>query len=313
MTLGLREVVALGKETIDHWLEDKVSALAAALSYYALFSLAPLLLIVVGVAGLVFGTKAAEGELYDQISALIGGDGAAAVQSLMVSMHQRTSGGIVATAVGVLILVFGATGVFAQLQDSLNTIWRAKSPTTNDLLDFLRVRFLSFSMVLGIGFLLLVSLILSAALSTLGAYLGGFFPGWVVLGHLIDNAISIVGITVLFAMIFKVLPDTYVAWRDVWLGALFTSFLFTVGKFAIGFYLGRAGITSGYGAAGSLVILLLWVYYSALIMYFGAEFTHVYSLRRGSRHDSTQAPVSGRPEGRRAEQLIPSPGAPTRS
>jgi len=313
MTLGLREVVQLGKETLDHWVEDKVGALAAALSYYALFSLAPLVLIVVGVAGLVFGTKAAEGELYDQISALIGGDGAAAVQSLMISMHQRTSGGIVATAVGVLTLVFGATGVFAQLQDSLNTIWRAKSPTTNDLLDFLRVRFLSFSMVLGIGFLLLVSLILSAALSTLGAYLGGFFPGWVVLGHLIDNAISIVGITVLFAMIFKVLPDTYVAWRDVWLGALFTSFLFTVGKFAIGFYLGRAGITSGYGAAGSLVILLLWVYYSALIMYFGAEFTHVYSLRRGSRHDSTQAPVSGRPEGRRGEQLIPSPGAPTRS
>jgi membrane protein len=312
MKLGLGEVLALGKETIAHWIEDKVSTMAAALSYYALFSLAPLLLIVVAVAGFVFGAKAAEGELYDQISGLIGGDGAAAVQSLMVSMHKQTSGGIVATLFGLLTLVFGATGVFAQLQESLNTIWKAKSPTTNDLLDYLRVRFLSFSMVLGIGFLLLVSLIFSAALSTLGAYLGGFFPGWVVLGHLIDNATSVVGITLLFAMIFKVLPDTDVAWRDVWLGALVTSFLFTVGKFAIGFYLGRASVASSYGAAGSVVIVLVWVYYSALIMYFGAEFTHVYCLRRGSRSGPTQAPVSGHPEGRRVEQLIPSEGAPAR-
>jgi membrane protein len=305
MRLGLREVVAVGKETIAQWTEDKVSTMAAALSYYALFSLAPLLLIVVAVAGLVFGAKAAEGELYSQIASLIGGDGAAAVQSLMVSMNQQKSGGIVATLVGLLTLVFGATGVFAQLQDSLNTIWKAKSPTTNGLLDYLRVRFLSFSMVLGICFLLLVSLILSAALSTLGAYLGGFFPGWVVLGHLIDNATSIVGITLLFAMIFKVLPDTSVAWRDVWLGALVTSFLFTVGKFAIGFYLGRASVASSYGAAGSVVIVLVWVYYSALIMYFGAEFTHVYCLRRGSR-GPRQAQASGPPQGRRVQQL---PGA----
>jgi membrane protein len=313
MRLNMETVVGLAKETFIRWIDDKASALAAALSYYALFSIAPLLLIAVAVAGFVFGSQAAQGQLYSQIAGLIGSDSAATIQSLMANMHHQTSGGIMATAVGVLTLLFGATGVFAQLQDSLNTIWRAKSPTTNGILDWFRVRFLSFSVVLGTGFLLLVSLILSAVLAAVGEFVGDVIPGWIVLGHVISNGITLGGVTLLFAMIYKVLPDTYVAWRDVWLGALVTAFLFTVGKFAIGFYLGQATVASSYGAAGSLVILLLWVYYSAMLLYLGAEFTHVYSLRRGSRRDATaiQSPDGG--EGRSLGQLLPPGGAAARS
>jgi membrane protein len=283
--LSRATVVSLGRETFDRWMEDKASGLAAALAYYALFSLAPLLLIVTAVAGLVFGQEAAEGHLYLQISDLVGKDSAKAIQAIVANVALHRSGGVLATLAGVGVLVFGATGVFAQLQDSLNTVWRVRSPTTNGILDWFRVRFLSFSMVMGVGFLLLVSLVLSALLAGVGQFLGAFIPGWVVLGHVLNVLISLAGITVLFAMMYKVLPDTPVAWRDVWLGALVTSFLFTVGKFAIGFYLGQASVASSYGAAGSVVIVLLWVYYSSLILYLGAEFTHVYALRCGSGCD----------------------------
>jgi membrane protein len=219
----------------------------------------------------------------------------------------------VATIVGLATLLFGASGVFAQLQDSMNTIWKARSPTTNGILDFLRVRLLSFSMVLGIGFLLLVSLVLSAILSALGDYLGIFIPGGAAVGHALNATVSLGVVTVLFAMIFKWLPDTKVAWRDVVLGALVTSFLFTIGKFGIGFYLGKASVASSYGAAGSVVILLVWVYYSALILYFGAEFTNVYAMRYGSRRQATHTPVPDRREGRNLERLIPPGGAPAKS
>lgn len=287
-------VLALARETFDRWMEDKASGLAAALAYYALFSLAPLLLIATSVAGLVFGQEAAEGHLYVQIAGLVGRDSAKAIQAVVADMGVHRSGGVVATVVGVLVLLFGATGVFAQLQDSLNTVWRAKSPTTNGILDWFRVRFLSFGMVMGVGFLLLVSLILSAGLAGVGQFLGAFIPGWVVLGHVLNVLVSLTGITGLFAMMYKVLPDTAVAWRDVWLGALVTSFLFTVGKLAIGFYLGQASVASSYGAAGSVVIVLLWVYYSSLILYLGAEFTHVYSLRCGSQCDGRKLSLTDR-------------------
>jgi membrane protein len=191
----------------------------------------------------------------------------------------------------------------------MNTIWKARPPTTNDIVEWLRVRLLSFSMVLGIGFLLLVSLVLSAVLSAVSGYLGMFIPGGVAFGQALNATVSLVVITVLFAMIYKILPDTPVAWRDVWLGALVTSFLFTVGKFAIGFYLAKASVASSYGAAGSVVILLLWVYYSALILYLGAEFTHVYSMRYGSRRSATHTPVPDRRDGRDLERLIPPGGA----
>lgn len=313
MAGALGKVATLGKETVVRWTEDKASALAAALAYYALFSIAPLVLIAVAVAGLVFGQQAAEGQLYSQLAGLIGDASAKALQGIVANMHQQKSGGIVATVVGVATLLFGASGVFAQLQDSMNTIWKAKSPTTNGLLDFLRVRLLSFSMVLGIGFLLLVSLVLSAILAAVGEYLGSFLPGGAALGQALNATVSLAVVTVLFAMIYKLLPDTFVAWRDVWLGALVTSLLFTIGKFAIGFYLGKASVASSYGAAGSVVILLLWVYYSAMILYFGAEFTHVYSMRHGSRRAATHTPVPDRREGRNLERLIPPGGAAAKS
>ena len=313
MAGALGTVTTLAKETVTRWTEDKASALAAALAYYSLFSLAPLVLIAVAVAGLVFGQQAAEGQLYSQLAGLMGDATAKALQGMVANMHQQEGGGIVATIVGIATLLFGASGVFAQLQDSMNTIWKARSPTTNGIVDFLRVRMLSFSMVLGIGFLLLVSLILSAVLAAVGEYLGLFLPGGAAVGHALNATVSLVVVTALFAMIYKLLPDTPVAWSDVWVGSLLTSFLFTVGKFAIGFYLGKASVASSYGAAGSVVILLLWVYYSSLILYLGAEFTHVYSMRHGSRRGATYTPVPDRREGRNLERLIPPGGAAAKS
>lgn len=309
MAGALGTATTLAKETVTRWTEDKASALAAALAYYALFSLAPLVLIAVAVAGLVFGQQAAEGQLYTQLAGLIGDASAKAVQSIVANLHQQQGGGVLATVVGVATLLFGATGVFAQLQDSMNTIWKAKPPTTNGIVEFLRVRLLSFSMVLGIGFLLLVSLVLSAMLAAVGEYLGTFLPGGAAVGQALNATVSLVVVTALFAMIYKLLPDTPVAWRDVWVGALLTSFLFTLGKFAIGVYLGKASVASSYGAAGSVVILLLWVYYSSLILYLGAEFTHVYSMRHGSRRGATHTPMPDRREGRELERLIPPGGA----
>ena len=308
MARAVGELVTLAKETVTRWAEDKAGAMAAALAFYALFSLAPLVLIAVAVAGLVFGQQAAEGGLYAQLAHLVGDATAKGLQEMVASTH-RQSGGLLATIIGLTTLFFGATKVFVQLQDSMNTIWKARPPTTNGIVEFLRVRLLSFSMVLGIGFLLLVSLILSAVLAAVGSYLGLFLPGGAALGHALNATVSLVVVTALFAMIYKLLPDTQVAWRDVWVGALLTSFLFTVGKFAIGFYLGKASVASSYGAAGSVVILLLWVYYSALILYFGAEFTHVYSMRRGSHRNATHTPVPDRREGRNLERLIPPGGA----
>ena len=313
MAGALGTVATLAKETVIRWTEDKCSTLAAALAYYSLFSLAPLVLIAVAVAGLVFGHQAAEGQLYAQLAGLIGDSGAKAVQGIVANLSHQQGGGVVATIVGVATLLFGASGAFAQLQDSMNTIWKAKPPTTNDIIEFLRVRLLSFSMVLGIGFLLLVSLILSAILAAVGDYLGMFLPGGAAVGQALNATVSLVVVTALFAMIYKFLPDTPVAWRDVWLGALVTSFLFTVGKLAIGFYLGKASVASSYGAAGSVVILLLWVYYSSLILYLGAEFTHVYSMQRGSRRAATHTPVPDRRDGRDLERLIPPGGAAAKS
>ena len=283
MADALRTTVSLLKETVTRWTEDKAGALAAALAYYALFSLAPLVLIAVAVAGLVFGQRAAEGQLYSQLAGLMGESGARAVEHLVASMNHRRSGGIVATGVGVATLLFGASKVFGQLQDSMNTIWRAERRTGGGLVGFFRARLFSFGMVLGIGFLLLASLVLSTVLELAGEHLRPIIPVGVAGGQALDAVLSLVVFSLLFALIYKLLPDTSVAWRDVWPGALVTALLFTIGKFAIGFYLRKAGVASSYGAAGSVIILLLWIYYSAMILYLGAEFTHVYSVRQGSR------------------------------
>jgi membrane protein len=207
----------------------------------------------------------------------------------MVASASRPSSGILATLVGVGVLAFAATGVFVQLQDSLNTIWKVKKRQMNGLLAFLRQRLLSFAMVLGIGFLLLVSLVLSAALAAAGAFLIRLLPGWEAVLHLVNLAVSFAVITVLFAMIYKVLPDTRVAWSDVWLGAVVTSLLFSLGKLGIGLYLGKSSVSSAYGAAGSFAVLLLWVYYSSQLLFLGAEFTQVYARRHGSRHAERRA------------------------
>jgi membrane protein len=279
----LRSTASLLKETVARWTEDKASSLAAALAYYALFSLTPLVLIAVAVAGLVFGQRAAEGKLYSQLAGLMGESGARAVEHLVASMHQERSGGIVATVVGLATLLFGASKVFGQLQDSMNTIWKAERRTGGGLLGFLRARLISFGMVLGIGFLLLASLVLSTVLDLAGEHLGPMVPVGLAGGQTLDAVLSLVVFSGLFALLYKLVPDTSVAWRDVWPGALVTSLLFAIGKFAFGFYVRKAGVASSYGAAGSAIILLLWIYYSAMILYFGAEFTHVYAMHHGSR------------------------------
>ena len=286
MAATLGKLVTLARETVTRWSEDRASTLAAALAYYALFSLAPLLLLAVAIAGLVFGKRAAEGQLYTQLADVVGAASARAVERLVANLHQQRSGGIVATVVGLATLLFAASGVFTQLQDSMNTIWRVKRQATGGIAALVRNRLLSFAMVTGIGLLLLASLILSTVLSALGGYLPDVLPRAVVMGQVMDAVGGLLVGAGLFAMIYKVLPDTPVAWGDVWLGGLVTSVLFSVGKIGIGFYLGRESVASSYGAAGSLVVLLLWVYYSAMIFYLGAEFAHVHASHRRHRTQS---------------------------
>jgi membrane protein len=257
--------------------------MGAALAYYTLFSLAPLLLIVISVAGLIFGEDAARGEITLQLRSLMGDAGAGAVQELLVSVRQPAEGSF-ATAVGLLLLLVGATTVFAELQDSLDRIWRvpARVPS-NGWLALLRARLLSFGMILAIGFLLTVSLVVSAALALVGRSVEPLFGGWYVVGAAANAIGGFVLVAAMFALIYKVLPRAHVQWRDVWTGALFTAILFALGKLLIGLYISRFGVSSGFGAASSLVIVLLWVYYSAQVFLFGAEFTWVYAHAFGSR------------------------------
>ena len=268
------------KETFSEWSKDKASRLAAALSYYTIFSVAPLLIIAVAVAGLVFGREAATHQLAAQAEGLLGAQGAEAIQTLLEHAG-RTGAGIVATVVGVGTLLLGASGAFAQLQDALNTIWEVKPKAGRGLKGMLRDRFLSFSLVLVIGFLLLVSLVISAALAALGKYLSEALPLSSAMIQGLNFAISFAATTFLFALIFKVLPDARIRWRDVWIGAAVTALLFSAGRLLIGLYLGRSSVGSAYGAAGSLVALLVWIYYSAQILLLGAEFTQVYASRFG--------------------------------
>jgi membrane protein len=260
------------------WLEDDAFQSAAALSYYTLFSLAPLLIISIAVAGFVFGREAAQNQIVSTIQGLIGQESAQAVQAMIQNASNRPKTGMISTLLGGIVLLFGAGGVVGQLQTSLNTIWGVNAQADSGLHDFIRKRFISFAMVLGVGFLLLVSLAVSAFISGLTQFIGSFFGGVAV----IDILISFGFVTFLFAMIYKFLPDVQIQWADVWVGAALTSLLFTIGKFLIGFYLGTSGVTSVYGAAGSLITILLWVYYSALIFFWGAEFTQVYSSQYGS-------------------------------
>jgi membrane protein len=264
------------------WLDDDPFQSAAALSYYTLFSLAPLLIISIAVAGFVFGREAAQNQIVSTIQGLIGHESALAVQAMIQNASNRPKTGMISTLLGGIILLFGAGGVVGQLQTSLNTIWRVSAKSDSSVRDFIRKRFISFAMVLGIGFLLLVSLAVSAFISALTRFIGSLFGEAAVIAHLLDILISFGFITLLFAMIYKFLPDARIQWEDVWTGAALTSILFTIGKFLIGVYLGSSGVTSIYGAAGSLITVLLWVYYSSLIFLLGAEFTEVYTNTYGS-------------------------------
>lgn len=300
------------KETFSEWSKDKASRLAAALSYYTIFSVAPLLIIAVAVAGLVFGRAAATQQLVAEAQDLLGPQGAEAIRTLLENAS-RTGAGIMATVIGVGTLLVGASGAFAQLQDSLNTIWEVKPKAGRGIKGVLRDRFLSFSLVLVIGFLLLVSLVLSAALAAMGKYLAGVLPLSSALMQAFNFALSFAVTTFLFALIFKVLPDVRIRWRDVWIGAAVTALLFSVGRFLIGLYLGRSSVSSAYGAAGSLVVVLVWVYYSAQILFLGAEFTQVYATRFGrglSPKPNAEALIPGGPadpQGRREESGAPEP------
>ena len=263
-------------------MEDQASTLGAALAYYTVFSLAPLLIIAIAIAGLVFGQEAAQGQIFEQLRGLLGEASAKAMQDMVQNANAKPATGVVATLIGVVTLLFGASGVFGQLQTSLNAIWDVEPKPGRGILGLVRDRILSFGFILVVGFLLLVSLLLTAAVALVAQWFGGMLPAMEALAQILNFVLSLAVITLLFAMIFKFLPDAKIAWHDVWIGAFITAVLFTVGKVALGLYLGKSGVGSSYGAAGSLIVLLLWVYYSSQILFFGAEFTQVYANRFGS-------------------------------
>ena len=292
------------KETWTAFSEDKAFRLAAALAYFTGLALAPLLLVVISIAGMIFGEQAARGEVVAQIKDLVGEQGAEAIQT-MLARSQPENGGVVSLVIGVVTLLVGATGVFSQLQDALNTVWDVdpKKSSAGGFWGMIKARLLSFSMVCGLAFLLLASLAASALMSGLSDALRQWLPNSVGLLWLGDVVLS-AGLTfLLFAMIFKFLPDVDLKWSDVWVGAGITTVLFVVGKYAIGLYLGQVAVGNPFGAAGSFVVLLTWLYYSSLILLFGAEFTHVYSTRRGTqvgrqRVAQTQVQAPGSDDGR---------------
>jgi membrane protein len=272
--------IDLLKETFSDWTEDKAPRLGAALAYYAVFSIPPLIVIVIAAIGLFYKGDVT-GAIQTQIASLVGDDTARTM--LETAQHRDRAGGTLAAVFGIGLLLFGASGVFAELQDALNTIWEVQPKKKGGVLSTIKARFLSFTMILGTAFLLLVSLILTAAVSALGGMLSAWLPFGESVAKVMDFAISFGVVTLLFAMIFKILPDVKLAWSDVWIGAAATAALFTVGKFLIGLYLGSGGVGSEYGPAASVIILIVWVYYSAQILFLGAEFTQVYANRYGSR------------------------------
>ncbi len=276
----MKKLFNILKLTVQEWSEDKVPRLAAALAYYTAFSLAPILVIAISLVGLFVDPALATGELNDQVSSLIGPDAARLVGN-MVESSQNIGGGVVGTVIGVVTLFLGATAVFGQLHDALNTMWEVKPNPNAGIKRVIWTRFLAFAMVVGVGFMLLVSLIISTLLSALGNWLSGLFPGFAWIMQAVNLLVSVIVITILFALVFKYVPDARIRWRDVLPGALLTALLFTIGKFAIGLYLGNSSVLDRFGAAGSLVVMLLWVYFSAQISFFGAEFTQVYASRFG--------------------------------
>ena len=276
-----REFLELAKEAARGWSEDEASSMGAALAFYALFSMAPLLLLVISILALVVDAEVAGRLVFEQLRQLLGEQGAGAVRSVLQAANQRAEG-VLAAALSLAMLVLGATTVFAELRRDLDRIWRYKKPAGAGWKTVIGPRLWAFGLVLSIGFLLLVSLVLSAAVSYLGSLWAAVLPGAGLALRALELGVSFVVVTGLFAMIYKILPSVPIAWKDVWVGAAITSLLFAVGKWLIGLYLGRSTVASPFGAAGTLVVVILWVYYSAQVFFLGAEFTRAYAVRRAA-------------------------------
>lgn len=289
--MKFKEIKYLVTQSFAEWSEDKASRLAAALAYYTIFSILPLLIIIIAIAAQVFERSLVQQQLVRQIATLVGQTGAEAIEAILENASEPEDS-LLAAIVSIITLLLGASGVFGQLYDALNTIWEVQAKPGRGILGTVKDRFFSFTMVLGVGFLLLVSLIISTALQAFNELVSGILPSFLFLAQTLNFLISFAVVTILFALIYKVVPDVRVAWRDVWIGALVTAFLFAVGKWAIGLYLGNSTPGSTYGAAGSLIVLLLWVYYSAQILFLGAEFTQVYANKYGSRIVADETAVS---------------------
>jgi membrane protein len=293
LRLKFKDLRSIVTDSVASWVAHSASSLGAALAFYTLFSIAPILIIALAIAGWVFGPHTAETEILAQLQALTGSAGADALRNLLNSAHYSDKKGV-AAVLGVATLVVGATSVFGELQHALDVIWGSPDPKKEPghknqagWWTLLRSRLLSFGMVLGVGFLLLVSLVASAILAAFGGWLQSQFAGLDIVLPLLDVAVSFAMTVVMFAMIYKYVPHEDIAWRDVWIGAVVTAFLFTIGKLLIGLYLGRSSFNGAYGAAGSLVVLLLWIYYSAQIFLLGAEFTRTFAYSQGSRTGAT--------------------------
>ena len=294
--MNLSSIWALITDSVVAWSDDYAPSMGAAIAYYTAFSIAPLLVIVIAIAGFFFGAEAAAGYLYAQLSGMVGADGAEALQG-MVESASNTQEGVIATVIGTILLLLGATTVFAELQSDLDRIWKAPAATKPEgIWGLLRARILSLGLVVSVGFLMLVSLVLSAALAALSSWWGGFFEDFEWLLHAVDFIVSLTVVTLLFALMYKILPRVKIAWRDVWVGAFVTAVLFTLGKLLVGLYMAKAAIASSFGTAGSLAVLLIWVYYSAQIFLLGAEFTWAYAHRFGSRRGEAK-PATAKEDG----------------
>jgi membrane protein len=280
--MNLRRIARLFRETFKEWQEDNASRIAAALAYYAVFSISPLLVIAIAIAGTFFGQQTAQTQIIQQLTDLVGEDGVQPVLMALDNINQPEIKGV-ASLISVGVLLLGASGFFAQLQDALNTVWKVKPQPGKGMKIFVRKRISSFLMVLAIGFLLILSLILSAVVSTLSKYQVDYLPGSAILWENLDFFVSLGLMTFIFGLMFKYVPDAKIVWKDVFVGSIMTAILFLFGKFLLGVYLSKGSLGSAYGAAGSLIVLLAWIYYSAQIILFGAEFTQVYSRIYGSK------------------------------
>ena len=278
--MQLAQIGSLLKSTVVEWIDDNAARVAAALAFYTLLSMAPLVVLSISIAGFVLGEESARAHLVQEVGGMVGPEAAGALKTVIESAHQSDSG-VISSIIGVVVLLLGASGVFGELQYALDTIWGVKPKPKRGIAGVIRDRLFSFSMVVAVAFVLLVSLVVSAVLSGVGRFMSDSLPGGATLWQALNIIVSLGVVTVLFAMIFKVVPDVEIRWRDVWVGAFVTAALFSAGKYLLGFYLGTSSVASSYGAAGSVVALVVWVYYSAQIVFLGAEFTQVFARTYG--------------------------------